>query len=520
MENTCGLSSFLMCIMPDVNLEFKLFLDELFDNIEFHIPNLFDEIESLNEYKWSVALEYILLKCLGSNILSPLIEKKLARFYENYKILTNFKLQDREHEDLFFMPDYILDHYFDFFDSFLVNPYILNRSLFSMKTDKDIRMLFTLFGGKFHPHESPDGTGALFFTESDFKSTTSGDKLKLLNDHLNNLNEEKVPCILLNLEQHWVTVNTIQGNSVYFNDPYTGELDMVEINQNFLEGNRFYLYYLKPESAIILRPDIKRFLLTEASREFKNVQKFTESVKDKIQTDMAVDLSSEGIEHLKDDIQKAAELSFETKKEDIDALTKILIPKEIISEIADEFHDIEEVKAIERVEIEAERVEKIVEKVKVAIEPITSITEEEGIPRKPLIEPLEERVVKSIKKVKDISDISEVKEIEEIAFEVPEDEKMSDIHNFAQNLLRNFEFQKQIVMSKADKSKVKDTIVKEEIKKPEPEKKEEVYNQLSDKQKTEVLEKKKDVKVTDIHNFTINLLKRFDAKKKLLDVED
>ena len=62
LPNCCGISTYLMLINPEKNLKFKEFLNTLYSKIQFL------KKENSQEFKWTVVLDYILLKYVGNNL--------------------------------------------------------------------------------------------------------------------------------------------------------------------------------------------------------------------------------------------------------------------------------------------------------------------------------------------------------------------------------------------------------------------------------------------------------------------
>ncbi|TFG00980.1 MAG: hypothetical protein EU541_00830, partial [Promethearchaeota archaeon] len=88
LPNGCGLNTFLMLINPDKYTEFKSFLFNLYDEIEFITQTIRSYHKRLKEYKWAIALNYLLLKVLGENELSEFIHRKYSEEFENYKLIS------------------------------------------------------------------------------------------------------------------------------------------------------------------------------------------------------------------------------------------------------------------------------------------------------------------------------------------------------------------------------------------------------------------------------------------------
>ncbi len=296
LPNACGLSTFLMLINPEENSSFKQFLSNFYAKIHFLVPKL--SISLRNELGWAVALNYLLLKSLGRNDFNDHLNRSLDIF-EFYSITTQNILQSGNKKELKQLPELFSELFFSFFENFLINPYVFSKSLFMMRTDLDLKILFSLFGGVFFPQEqeSADGTGALYFTKNDFKIKIVDHKLSILKTHLLNSKNDNIPCIALNLSAHWVAVNSVDDKKVYFNDPSSGRTNKIKINKHIPERYRFYLFSYDPKKAIVLREEIKEFLNSEVEKELNQVKKFTRTLLENVD-----DLKRLAVEQIEEEI--------------------------------------------------------------------------------------------------------------------------------------------------------------------------------------------------------------------------
>lgn len=257
MSNCCGLSTFLMLIIPEKNLMFKKFLNELYSKISFLLK------KERNEFKWSIALDYILLKTAGKNILSEFLNEQIPDFLNYITIMIylleneSFRVSHRKSQD--------------FFEKNLVNSYILRRSLFSMRKNVDLNIFFSLFGGGFYPQEQEiyDGTGSLYFTRNDFNlsSPIFDAKIQILKDHLLSSENESIKCIALNKGFHWVAISSIEGRRLLINNPLSSRINQLIVNNNINDSYRFYLYDYNPNNAIILKEEALDFFNSEIEKE-------------------------------------------------------------------------------------------------------------------------------------------------------------------------------------------------------------------------------------------------------------
>jgi len=282
-----------MLIDPEKNNEFKIFLTELYEKMDFLMPRLSQKnVMLLDEYKWAIALDYLLLKSLGENELSKYLYEKIPSTWDEFKYHSDFHLQDGNSKELRRLTQTFKDLYFSFFENNLVNPYVLRNSLFRMRIDRELKILFSLFGGEFFPQEQEiwDGTGAIYFNKSDFKSNPEKfqKKLDIMQNHTENLQSGDIGCIALNIGHHWVAVNSIENEMVSFNDPNTGGRGKIKINKKTPDRYRFYLFSYNPKKAILLDEKIENFLNREIEKELVQIQEFTASLVEKIEKEPAV----------------------------------------------------------------------------------------------------------------------------------------------------------------------------------------------------------------------------------------
>ena len=67
-----------MLINPENNLKFRAFLNNLYSKLKYM------KKESRPEYRWSIVLDYILLKSLGDNILNRFLSKRIPDIVNYY----------------------------------------------------------------------------------------------------------------------------------------------------------------------------------------------------------------------------------------------------------------------------------------------------------------------------------------------------------------------------------------------------------------------------------------------------
>ena len=231
MGGSCGLSTFLMLINPERNLQLRMFLDKLYENIKFL------KKKQKDEFKWSIAVDYLLIKAVFSSALRDYLSSKDSDIVDFYFPIKRYELKD-----------YLLIHHG------LVNKKVFNYHLHKWKTNNDLKILFYLFGGKFHaqPQEYPDGTGSFYFEEGDDKVS----KIEAVREHLSKSSEFETYCIALNIgSYHWVAVSSIlNDNSISINDPSGGRnfLTIKRLSSKF----RFYFFSYDLRESIILNSKV------------------------------------------------------------------------------------------------------------------------------------------------------------------------------------------------------------------------------------------------------------------------
>lgn len=255
LPNGCGLNTFLMLINPDNHTDFKDFLFELYDNIDFITQDIKKFHKRLDEYKWAISLNYLLLKILGENPFSNFLCKEYSDEFENYQLVNLFELKNNLKRKLRGLSDDQRQKAISFFDNFLIKPLVFTANLYEMRTNLDLKMLFSLFGGESItlPQYNKDGTGAIFFERSDFHqdSSVGEEKIKLLKDHLRNTSDSQIHCITLNRGYHWTPVRSLSNLSTkYISSSY-----------------RYYLFKYNPKKAYILKPEVSEFLTSEIKNE-------------------------------------------------------------------------------------------------------------------------------------------------------------------------------------------------------------------------------------------------------------
>jgi hypothetical protein len=247
LPNCCGLSTFLMMINPEKYRGFKIFLNHLYEKIEF-LNN-----QKINEYKWTIAINYLLLKSVGYNIIRDFIYKKDPELVDYYMPIIHFDIANEQ---------FSIDN--------LVKASFFNRYLYTMKRDKDLKILFYLFGGIYHEQEQEisDSTRSLYYTKKDFKEKAFiKRKTKIMIDHLLNNTGDKKPSIALNVGYHWVAIQSIKENTLYIHNPLSRNLKTMTINKRIPERYRFYLFSYNENDSFISSQKLMNFLDGEVEME-------------------------------------------------------------------------------------------------------------------------------------------------------------------------------------------------------------------------------------------------------------
>jgi len=179
----------------------------------------------------------------------------------------------------------VIHKFNSFFDTYLVNPYILEFYLYQLRTALELKVLFILFGGKFLPQklEFSNGKGALCFKKKDFKSNSMVylEKINIIEEHMNSRDNE-ISCIAVNLGMHWTALNSIKDNSIILNDPAFGKTKRIKINKRVPSTYSFYLFKYNPKSAYILKNEVREFIEEETEKELNTLKKFLKSLTNEI----------------------------------------------------------------------------------------------------------------------------------------------------------------------------------------------------------------------------------------------
>jgi hypothetical protein len=226
-----------MLINPEKNTKFKEFFEDAYDNIGFLCK------QTRKEFKWSVVIDYILLKSLGDDLIKEFLSEKNPDIVDVYMPIAHFMLDDKK-----------------FSKTNIVSKRIINKSLYTMREDVDLKILFYLFGGNFFPQEQEtyDSTRALYFTFKDFYPNDSGfkNKLEIMKNHLQSEVIGKVSCIAINFGHHWVAVNSIETDIISYNNPLGPYISSKKITRDISENTRFFLFNYSQKNAFILKKNV------------------------------------------------------------------------------------------------------------------------------------------------------------------------------------------------------------------------------------------------------------------------
>ncbi|MBD3194460.1 MAG: hypothetical protein GF317_05345 [Candidatus Lokiarchaeota archaeon] len=242
LPNCCGLSTFLMLINPEYNIEFKQILERIYRYVA--------DLKKVNkpEFRWQVVLNYILLRSFGDNLLRDFLKRKIPNIVNYYIPIALYEL---------------LGNNFNLSD--LYSPRVFLKSLYKMRTDVDLKILFTLFGGSFEPQPQVnlDGTGSLYFVEADFEDDNLGfkEKMKIIERHLHAQKRGINACIALNKSRHWVAINnlTLDDKALSINNPLGGR-EILDVKLGIPESFRFYFFKYSTNNAFILGEKASLFL--------------------------------------------------------------------------------------------------------------------------------------------------------------------------------------------------------------------------------------------------------------------
>ena len=122
LPNCCGLSTFLMMINPEENDKFKGFLENLYTLLKFLNK------QRIKEYQYTIAINYLLLKSIGNNLIKEFIRKKDEELVEYYMPIIDFDLSHGK---------FSIDN--------LVRKGLFNRYLYTMKRNEDLKILIYFF---------------------------------------------------------------------------------------------------------------------------------------------------------------------------------------------------------------------------------------------------------------------------------------------------------------------------------------------------------------------------------------
>ncbi|MBN2157612.1 MAG: hypothetical protein JW776_16310 [Candidatus Lokiarchaeota archaeon] len=239
LPNACGLSSILMLVDPLHNEKIANLLTKIWE----HYARISGSAQDRKEFQWAYALEYLLLKSAAPNDLLDYIKSLGTEELENYylgldNVLRGFQQKHKQTKN-----HLIMDLYEEFFNRGLINQFLVSQHLGLFKHNPEIRILMALLGYEFISQPSPDGTGALFFTEEELSSkleqASAKKKMKILRSEF-----IKGARIICGFSFHWVAMTNLFGSignmNISVNDP-EGEKYTVALKE-LSDRDRFYVY--------------------------------------------------------------------------------------------------------------------------------------------------------------------------------------------------------------------------------------------------------------------------------------
>jgi hypothetical protein len=202
LHNTCGLASILMLTDPENNEKLHDFFEKIADLIHPLLQKIapgLNEKESIYQY----VLEYLLLKSQSQNdekyqFLNEYLNTRFGAAYKDQKTINNYILTAKREKFLAGNQYEIAKAYDNYIlEGHLVHPTMLEDETHTMKTDLELKILFEILGYQYIPTESGDGTGALYFSNSNAWESLN----TLCLSHIN-YNRR----ILYGFENHWTAV--------------------------------------------------------------------------------------------------------------------------------------------------------------------------------------------------------------------------------------------------------------------------------------------------------------------------
>ncbi|TFH27253.1 MAG: hypothetical protein E4G98_06300, partial [Promethearchaeota archaeon] len=204
--NGCGLAAVLMLLDIPHNPPIKSFLNKVWD----HIHELFeDPLFHHQEMKWAIALQYLLLKALGyaeKEDLYAFLSGRLEFLYEDQRIMNRFN-QEQYYNSLLthkkISEAYTILHYTETHD--YVTPLILFKTLHTMKTDLELKVLAEIFNYEFLYQDSEDYTGAIYFTNKELgREIAQTARVKW--NRLEKLVQQPKIIVLYGQAHHWLAI--------------------------------------------------------------------------------------------------------------------------------------------------------------------------------------------------------------------------------------------------------------------------------------------------------------------------
>ncbi|MHA1727516.1 MAG: hypothetical protein ACTSWY_02140 [Promethearchaeota archaeon] len=322
--NGCGLSSMLMLLDPIKNKDLGEFLDQIWNGVE---KILLRSKKERKEFEWSYVLEYLLIKSFSDNIISDYLEKTLQDYYV-YRINSSSILKYFMQNHIEATRDYIAQEYLRFFETGIINSFILDEHISIMKHNSELNMLFEIFGYESIPYwegsSSAQPTGALWFSEEELQNLKDPDvvkKLKILKNEF-----DRGAKILWGKLNHWLAVTDIIVSNKIFeivvNDPLTGMQEHIKI-QSLSEEDQLYFFKKKKINVKPFWAEIIKFLKKEFEKEQVAFLEFRKNMQNAmrqkvLKTKIAEEISLEDLEEIpEDDSEIIEEIPVEIKESNI-----------------------------------------------------------------------------------------------------------------------------------------------------------------------------------------------------------
>ena len=257
LMSSCGLASLLMLLDPESNPPLRAFLNQIHQIIRPLILKITPDLGL--EFNYQYVFQYLLLKAESQEadsfqFLYTYLLDQFPSGYADQCAICNYQLLSKR--DFYLESNlYDLVRAYDRFllERSIVSPALLKDETSTIKSGFNLKILMAIFGFEFLPHESGDGTGALYLS----KATKKEFLLLLLEGHL----DEHIR-ILFNDHNHWMAMvglypknlkkwrkgvdpiaqkRSIKEFTVVFNNPIGPKQELFEM-KNLNISQRFYFF--------------------------------------------------------------------------------------------------------------------------------------------------------------------------------------------------------------------------------------------------------------------------------------